>query len=129
MWTNPQFPVDLVTFTEGILNGKLLFLCSAMNMEVLLQLSITQSSTCRYQNSLLSSVMKPISISPSHLSPSFAVSEKENANRLKSQLVDFYLWRIYHMALTITCFWPLFLFFDFLVFSENIKWEYWSEMN
>ena len=28
MWSNPQFPVDLVTFTEDILNGKLQFLYS-----------------------------------------------------------------------------------------------------
>ena len=28
MWPNPQFPGDLVTFTEEILNGKLNFLCS-----------------------------------------------------------------------------------------------------
>ena len=28
MWLKPQFPADLVTFTEEILNGKLLFLCS-----------------------------------------------------------------------------------------------------
>ena len=28
MWPNPQFSADLVTFTEEILNGKLLFLCS-----------------------------------------------------------------------------------------------------
>ena len=28
MWPNPQFPTDLVTFTEEILNGKLHFLCS-----------------------------------------------------------------------------------------------------
>ena len=27
MWLNPQFPTDLVTFTEEILNGKLYFLC------------------------------------------------------------------------------------------------------
>ena len=27
MWPNPQFAADLVTFTEGILNGKLQFLC------------------------------------------------------------------------------------------------------
>ena len=27
MWPNPQFPADLVTFTEEILNGKLHFLC------------------------------------------------------------------------------------------------------
>ena len=26
MWPNPQFPPDLVTFTEKILNGKLHFL-------------------------------------------------------------------------------------------------------
>ena len=30
MRPNPQFPVDLVTFTEEILNGKLHFLCSAL---------------------------------------------------------------------------------------------------
>ena len=29
MWPNPQFPADLVTFTEVMLNGKLHFLCSA----------------------------------------------------------------------------------------------------
>ena len=28
MWPNPQFPADLVTFTEEILNGKLHLLCS-----------------------------------------------------------------------------------------------------
>ena len=28
MWPNPQFPADLSTFTEEILNGKLNFLCS-----------------------------------------------------------------------------------------------------
>ena len=28
MWSNPQFPADLATFTEEILNGKLHFLCS-----------------------------------------------------------------------------------------------------
>ena len=28
MEPNPQFPVDLVKFTEEILNGKLRFLCS-----------------------------------------------------------------------------------------------------
>ena len=29
MCPNPQFPADLVTFTEEIRNGKLHFLCSA----------------------------------------------------------------------------------------------------
>ena len=28
MWPNPQFPADLVTFTEDTLHGKLHFLCS-----------------------------------------------------------------------------------------------------
>ena len=28
MWSNPQFPANLVTFTNEILNGKLHFLCS-----------------------------------------------------------------------------------------------------
>ena len=28
MWPNPQFPADLVTFTEETLNGKLHFLCN-----------------------------------------------------------------------------------------------------
>ena len=28
MLPNPQFPVDLVTFTEEMLNGKLHFLCN-----------------------------------------------------------------------------------------------------
>ena len=28
MWSSPQFPADLVTLTEKILNGKLHFLCS-----------------------------------------------------------------------------------------------------
>ena len=29
MWSNPQSPADLVTYTEKILNGKFHFLCSA----------------------------------------------------------------------------------------------------
>ena len=33
MWQNPQYPADLVTFTEEILNGKLHFLCSNMNQK------------------------------------------------------------------------------------------------
>ena len=31
MWPNPQFPVDLVTFTEEILHGKLHFSCSVQH--------------------------------------------------------------------------------------------------
>ena len=33
MWTNPEFPADLVTFTEETLNGKLHFLCSVRKLE------------------------------------------------------------------------------------------------
>ena len=32
MWPNPQETVDLVIFTEEILNGKLPFLCSDSNI-------------------------------------------------------------------------------------------------
>ena len=28
MWPNPQFPADLVTFTDEILSGKTSFLCN-----------------------------------------------------------------------------------------------------
>ena len=30
MWSNPQFPEDLVTFTEEMLNGKVDFLFSVL---------------------------------------------------------------------------------------------------
>ena len=33
MWSNPQFPIDLVTFTEEILNGKLHFLCGVSDFD------------------------------------------------------------------------------------------------
>ena len=33
MWPNSQFPVDLVTFTEEILNGRLNFLCSENDVD------------------------------------------------------------------------------------------------
>ena len=36
MWLNPEFPADLVTFTEEIPNGKLHFLCSSV-AEVLIR--------------------------------------------------------------------------------------------
>ena len=32
MWPNPQFPDDLVTFTEEILNGKLYFCAVCVNV-------------------------------------------------------------------------------------------------
>ena len=31
MWPNPQFPVDLITFTKEILNGKHNYSCSGSN--------------------------------------------------------------------------------------------------
>ena len=33
--TKPQFPVDLITFSEETLNGKVHFLCSALNYDVI----------------------------------------------------------------------------------------------
>ena len=35
MWPNRQFPADLVTFTEEIVNGKLHFLCSELLIFIL----------------------------------------------------------------------------------------------
>ena len=35
MWPNLQETADLVTFAEEILNGKLLFLCSAIEVIVI----------------------------------------------------------------------------------------------
>ena len=37
MWPNPQFPADLVAFTEGILNGKLQF-CRVIVLEYVFSL-------------------------------------------------------------------------------------------
>ena len=34
MWSNPQYPADLVRFTEEIFNGKLPFLCSGVTPRV-----------------------------------------------------------------------------------------------
>ena len=34
MWLNTQFPADLVTFTEEILNGKLHVLCSGTSLHL-----------------------------------------------------------------------------------------------
>ena len=46
MWPNSQFPADLVTFTEKILNGKLLFLFSDSYSHKL-------SKFHNYQNSII----------------------------------------------------------------------------
>ena len=48
MWPNPQFPADLVKFTEEILNGKRHFLCSA----------ILNSSASPYLNGLHTLLIK-----------------------------------------------------------------------
>ena len=48
MWPNTQFPVDLVTFTEEILNGKLHFLCSARHVKS--QISVKNSVTMHNLN-------------------------------------------------------------------------------
>ena len=33
MWSHPQFPADLFTFTEEILNGKLIF-CAVLDCKI-----------------------------------------------------------------------------------------------
>ena len=42
MWPNPQFPVDLVTFTEQILNGNFIFCAVTLAMERCLGTSIME---------------------------------------------------------------------------------------
>ena len=49
MWTNLQFPVDLIIFTKKILNGKLDFLCS----DTLTNLQLKVSSLFKYRWSLV----------------------------------------------------------------------------
>ena len=47
MWPNLQFPVDLVTFTEEIVNEKLHFLCSDIsNMQIFLKIHEYKNNTC-----------------------------------------------------------------------------------
>ena len=43
MWPNPQEAADLVTFTEEILNGKLLFLCSDNIINFITRASFTKT--------------------------------------------------------------------------------------
>ena len=45
MWPNPQFPADLVTFTDEILNGKLHFLCSVF-LRILSVLGVFRDPGC-----------------------------------------------------------------------------------
>ena len=45
MWPNPQFPADLVTFTEKIINGKPHFLCSVKAKNEGLKNLLTNLST------------------------------------------------------------------------------------
>ena len=41
MWPNTQFPADLVKFTEEIFNGKIIFLCSVVNLKAVIGLNLT----------------------------------------------------------------------------------------
>ena len=40
-----QFPTDLVTFTQEILNGKLHFLCNALFYHIVFQINFNSSSS------------------------------------------------------------------------------------
>ena len=48
MWPNPQFPADLVTSTEEILNGKLNFLCSVNSTSVFKMFTNTEFHVRRF---------------------------------------------------------------------------------
>ena len=47
MWPNPQFPANMVTFTEEILNEKLHFLCSDSRVCVIENKSTLQTKSRR----------------------------------------------------------------------------------
>ena len=51
MWPNPQFPADLVMFTEEICNGKLHFLCSESKVT-------DEDSAWKYTSKLLCKLKK-----------------------------------------------------------------------
>ena len=53
MRPNPHFPADLVTYTEGILNGKLLFLCSDfINIKEMIRYSFIAVTKRKYKPGL-----------------------------------------------------------------------------
>ena len=60
--SNPQFPEDLVTFTEEILNGKLHFLCSVMSFVTKAKILLT------FLNQKLISIMLCSQVCPMFLS-------------------------------------------------------------
>ena len=70
MWPNPQFPADLVTFTEEILNGKLHFLCSKRQKNLVVklkQLKVEFRCFDNYDYSLTSSRVNDILLIKLHL--------------------------------------------------------------
>ena len=54
MWTNPQFPADLVTFTKEILNGKLHFLCNVFSLYTKVMLILILINVYYLQNVIFS---------------------------------------------------------------------------
>ena len=50
MCPNPQFPLDLLIFTEEILNGKFNFLCSVSSYKEQLLSCSTLSHRCYYKS-------------------------------------------------------------------------------
>ena len=55
MWPNPQFPEDLVTFTEEILDDKLYFLCNVYQ-----KLHIHKSISQDMSNNIFTAKSKPV---------------------------------------------------------------------
>ena len=60
MWPNPQFPADLVTFTEEILNGKLHFLYSVYCTRNIVQYIQKTILEIRYSEIAVSKIFKKI---------------------------------------------------------------------
>ena len=65
MWPNPQFPADLVTFTEENLNGKLKFFCSVTGFsshEIYIANSMKSLSNLHFFNDEIFALKKDIKI-------------------------------------------------------------------
>ena len=52
MWPNLQKTVDLVTFTEEILNRKLHFLCSEILVDLLENMHASQDESAEYESDI-----------------------------------------------------------------------------
>ena len=120
MWPDPQETADVVTFTEGILNGKLHFLCSA---SCVLFLPLSSQKVTNID------VMRPFFIFRSDHSP-VTQSLIFILLNIKTTVVYFRLifkftaWKVFKCRVLSGPYFPIFIYlppYGFLMFSEVRK--------